>query len=131
MATYRSNLTAVQAALRTGVRNGLLAGAQILVNAVKLGLRGGYTTGDFVTGMSINHVTRSPVVMTGAFDGYIKVGTSLDYNLFWELGHYNLFTRRFERVRVWEPAAWAQEAAIKLAFAAQVERALAGVGKAR
>jgi hypothetical protein len=26
------------------------------------------------------------------------------YALFWEVGHHNLFTRRFERKEVWMPA---------------------------
>lgn len=33
------------------------------------------------------------------------VGTKLIEALYWELGHYNVFTRKRERVQIWEPAA--------------------------
>jgi len=82
---------------------GLRAAAYVVYNAVKRGLRGGYTSGDFVTGNVINSVTISPVFETlGTFA--IRIGTNVPYALYWEVGHNNIFTRRYERVEVWRPA---------------------------
>jgi hypothetical protein len=123
MATYRTNGPLIRKALERGTALGLIAAAQVLINAMKRELRGGYTSGDFVTGRSMNSVTRSEPEVVGA-TGHIRVGTSLMYNLFWELGHHNLYTQRFERERKWEPTLIAQRAAIAKAFNAQMLRVL-------
>jgi hypothetical protein len=82
---------------------GLRAAAYVVYNAVKRGLRGGYTSGDFTVGNVINSVTISPVFETlGTFA--IRIGTNVPYALYWEVGHNNIFTRRYERVEVWRPA---------------------------
>lgn len=82
----------------------LIAAAQVFINAVKRRLAGGYTSGDFVTGNVLNSVTRSEPEPAGMGGYALQVGTNLPYALFWELGHHNVFTRKFERVPVWEPA---------------------------
>lgn len=84
-------------------QKGLLAAAYPVSNAVKKNLRGGYTSGDFVTGQSVNHVTIGQVFQD-AVGWAIKVGTDLLYNLFWELGHNNIYLRKFVRVEKWRPA---------------------------
>lgn len=101
--TWRSNLPAFNRASDEGDKAGLLAGAYVLSNAVKRALKGGYTSGDFVTGQSVNHVTIGQVYREG-MGWAIKVGTDLLYNLFWELGHQNIYLRRFVRVEKWRPA---------------------------
>ena len=121
--SWRSNIAEVQAALREGRAKGLIAAAQVVQNAVKKGLRGGYTSGDFVTGNSINHVTRSAVQEDGG-GAFIQVGTSVLYNLYWELGHHNAWTRRFERRPVWVPALIDTRTQQARAFAAQIKLAL-------
>lgn len=126
MATWHSNIPAVQAALREGQALGLIAAAQVVVNAVKRGLRGGYTSGDFVTGNSINHVTKGPVEQDAA-GAFIRVGTSLLYNLYWELGHHNLFSGRYERRPLWIPSLLDTRAAQGRAYAAQMKAALAKI----
>lgn len=99
---YQSNLAAVQAQMHRARDAGLIAAAQVVVNAVKEGLAGGYTSGDFVTGASVNAVTRTdPMDENGV--RIIRVGTNLLYNLFWEIGHLNIFLRRFVRKEVWVP----------------------------
>jgi hypothetical protein len=103
MAAFRSNLPAFIRAMDDAAPKGLLAGAYVVANQVKRNLRGGYTSGDFVTGASVNHVTIGQVFQEGT-GWVIKVGTDLLYNLFWELGHHNIFTRKFERVEKWRPA---------------------------
>lgn len=121
--SYQSNLPAVVARLRRARSAGLIAAATVLINAVKRGLQGGYTSGDFVTGASINAVTRSEPDLV---NGEILVGTNLMYNLFWELGHFNLFTRRFERVEVWYPAMTSNREQIQAAYARAYAREMAG-----
>lgn len=86
----------------------LTAGGTVILNEVRRSLRGGYRSslgnkGQFVTGASLAHVTLSlPRHQGGKW--FISVGTDLDYNLFWEVGHHNLFTRHYERDEKWVPA---------------------------
>ena len=86
--------------LPEAVDAGLRAMAYVYYDEVKRALAGGYTTGDFVTGRVLNSVTiGEPYDATsGAPDRAIEVGTDVDYAMFWEMGHYNIFTRKFERV---------------------------------
>lgn len=81
------------------------------------GLRGGYTSGLFVTGRVMNSVTISKAfeIAPGVFG--IKVGTNVLYALFWELGHWNLFTGKYERVEVWRPAMFGARQEMREAFA--------------
>lgn len=87
---------------------GLRAGGYLIANEIKRSLRGGYRSslgnkGDFTTGTSLNHVRLGePVVRPDRAS--IRVGTDLLYNLFWEVGHHNIFTRHFERDEKWGPA---------------------------
>jgi hypothetical protein len=100
---WKSNIPAIKSRHTQGVENGLLAAAAVLEAKVKEGLKGGYTSGRFVTGhvmASVNH--SDPTV--GPNGAYILVGTDVMYALFWEIGHQNRWTRKFERVEVWMPA---------------------------
>lgn len=82
---YTSNLAAVRAQLEQARDAGLIAAAQVVVNRVKQGLRGGYTTGQHVTGHVMSSVTRTdPVDENGV--RVIRVGSDVDYALFWEVG---------------------------------------------
>ncbi len=92
-ATWASDLPNFTAGRISAVDAGLIAGAQVLLNAVRRKLRGGYTSGAFFTGVSMNSVTRSdPVTEDGV--RVIRVGGKPMYLLYWELGHYNIFTSR-------------------------------------
>jgi hypothetical protein len=56
-------------------------------------------------------------------DGYETVlGTKFIEALYWELGHHNTFTRKYERVRIWEPAGLASMGAMRDAYARVVAR---------
>lgn len=100
---YASSLAAVEAQMNRARDAGLIAAAQVVVNRVKEKLAGGYTSGAFVTGHVLNSVTRTePADENGV--RVIRVGSNVNYALFWELGHVNLFTRKFERVEKWVPA---------------------------
>lgn len=104
---WESRIPERQAQIREASRKGLIASAQVYVNAVKKDLRGGYTSGLYVTGNVINSVTRteadpSPggtyqddsgehttptVAPESTGDGLeIVVGTNVMYALYWELG---------------------------------------------
>jgi hypothetical protein len=100
---YQSNLPQITARMKAARMAGLIAAAEIVITKVKEGLRGGYTSGAFVTGNVLNSVTRSEP-MDDANGAFILVGTNVNYALYWELGHQNLFTRKFERKEVWMPA---------------------------
>lgn len=81
------------------VNAGLKAAAYVYANEVKRALAPGYTSGAFVTGRVLNSVTVGEPA-----NGAIEVGSDVDYAMYWELGHHNLFTRRYERVEIWRPA---------------------------
>jgi hypothetical protein len=101
--TFISRFRQFAAAHATARDKALRASANVVVNRVKRDLRGGYTSGDFVTGASINAVRATDPMWDGNVR-VIRVGTTLFYNLAWEIGHHNIFTRRFERKEVWLPA---------------------------
>jgi hypothetical protein len=97
-------------------RVALRAAANPLRSAVMRGLRGGYTSGAFVTGRVMNSVTISPVFELEENVLAIKVGTNVMYALYWELGHFNLFTGKYERVEVWRPALFDSRQEVREAF---------------
>jgi hypothetical protein len=101
--SYKSNLPAVKAEMHRRIEGALIAGANVLRTAVMLGLRGGYKSGAFVTGKVMNSVTIGPVEWQGN-SATIRVGSNVKYALYWEVGHKNIFTRKFERKEVWRPA---------------------------
>lgn len=128
-ARWTSNLAAFRARHARAVDAGLINAAEKVKSAVKRGLRGGYTSGDFATGLSVNSVTRSnPEDEFGVRT--IRVGTGLLYNLFWELGHRNRWTGKFERKEVWRPALEESREAAGAAFARVYARTMGGPGAA-
>lgn len=103
MTTWKSNLSAFKRDADRAAELGVIAAAYVLVNSVKRALRGGYKSGDFVTGNVINSVTRGTPFREGS--GWsIRVGTNVKYALYWEIGHFNAWTRRYEREERWRPA---------------------------
>lgn len=123
-ATWHSRRPEFERRLQAAQIAGVVAMQQVVVNAVKRALRGGYTTGDFVTGLSLNSVSRdTPREVNGEIVG--RVGTPLAYNAYWELGHYNVFTRRYERVEKWRPAMEESRDAARAAFVRAARRAFA------
>lgn len=127
-----SQVAQVKDSLEGAQNAGLVAAGYSMRNSVLRELRGGYHSslgnhGDFVSGTSLNHVTVSPVQRqsTGAT---IKVGTDLLYNLYWELGHHNIFTRHFERDPKWGPAYEKGKAQALARFMAAFKKTIAGTG---
>lgn len=83
---------------------GLTAAGYVYRDEVMRALAGGYTSGDFVTGRLLNSITVGEPYDSDSGERAIAVGTDLDYAMFWEMGHMNLFTRKFERVEIWGPS---------------------------
>lgn len=79
---------------------GLVAAAALYQGALRRKLLRGYLTGKFVTG-----ATASSVQMGEPFQGprgrAIVVGSNELVAMYWELGHFNIFTRKYERVEYW------------------------------
>lgn len=110
-----SNRAAVEARMDHAERAGLIAAAQPYRNAMIDTLKTGYTTGAFSQGFqgvagSVAVSANTPDQVSEDADGkFVVVGTSArsedgyPYPLGWELGHRNLFTRRYERVETWRP----------------------------
>lgn len=82
------------------VDGGLIASAYVYRNEVTRRLVQGYTTGRYVTPHVGRSVTISPIRLD-AGARVIHVGTNIDYAAFWEFGHHNKFTGKFERVEHW------------------------------
>jgi hypothetical protein len=126
--SYSSNLAAVRARFNEARDAGLRAAANVVANEVKRGLRGGYTSGAFVTGRVLASVNTSEPydVVNGRA---IAIGTDVMYALFWELGHDNIFTRKHERKEVWVPALYSTRQAQLDAYARAFRR-IFGTGAA-
>ena len=102
VARFTSRRTVVNRALHEALATGLAAAGNEYADRVGRRLAFGYTSGDFVTGNVAGSVEVTPVQRTA--DGLeVKIGSNVDYALFWELGHVNLFTRRYARVEIWRP----------------------------
>ena len=97
------------------VQAGLVAAAEIYAGAVKEKLIHGYTSGDFVTGAAAASVNVSEPFQDAEGWG-IRVGSNLEYTLFWEMGHFNLFTGKYERVEHWRETLEEQQDAMRAAF---------------
>ena len=110
----------------------LTAAGTVIWNEVRRSLRGGYQSslgnkGQFVTGTSLAHVTLSRPRRDGE-KWTISVGTDLDYNLFWEVGHHNLFTRHYERDEKWVPAFRRSRSLALATFRQVMDRGIRGGG---
>jgi hypothetical protein len=86
----------------------LRASAQVIVNGLKEkstsgGLAEGYTSGAFVTGTLLNSIFISEPFTDAGGKRFRLIGTNLAYAVYWEVGHYNIFTRRYEREERWRP----------------------------
>jgi hypothetical protein len=103
-----------QAQLQDATDKALYAAAQVATLDVRkryAARRQGYTSGDFATVPGGVHAT---VTQSDAHEHEGKrrvlIGTNrrspagYPYPLAWELGHFNIFLRKFVRVETWRPA---------------------------
>ena len=104
MAISKNNLGYIVRKMSQANADALFAAAQVYRNAMTQALQGGYTSGAFYSGMQ--GVAGSVSVSEPQRDtlgGFIVVGTNVEYAKFWEFGHNNYFTKRYERVEKWRP----------------------------
>jgi hypothetical protein len=114
---------------RKATDDALVASAQELINGLKdpkpLGLRGGYTSGRFVTGNLLGSIQATDPY-TEAGTRHISVYTDLEYAKHWEEGHQNIFSRRREQEERWKPTLRRKEEDILAVYARVYRRSMGG-----
>lgn len=93
-------------------RSGLKAAAIIVLDKIVARLEEGYTTGFWVTGKVAQTVRRHRPGPKA-----VKITCPNPVAVAWELGHFNVFTRQFERVEVFRPATEESAAEVAVEFA--------------
>ena len=107
---------------REAARKGVDAAATRLRDEVKKAHNAYYTSQAFRSTAQIRQSIRQegPVM---EFTGWAsEVGTNKKIALYWELGHRNTFTRKYERVRLWVPTALQNVDRLQRTFARVVAR---------
>jgi hypothetical protein len=107
---------------REAARLGVDAAANVLEREVKKAHNKYYTSQAFRSTAQIRQSIRRVGPTLEAEGWTSRVGTNKKIALYWELGHHNLFTRKRERVRLWEPTAMANVERMQAAFARVVVR---------
>lgn len=107
---------------REAARKGVDAAANTLEREVKKAHNAYYTSQAFRSTAQIRQSIRrvGPTMDTGGWSA--KVGTNKLIALYWELGHRNVFTRKYERVRIWVPTALQNTQRMRDTFARVVAR---------
>jgi hypothetical protein len=106
---------------------GLAAAANVLRNAVVKEFGSNYYKGGaFRSTLFVKQRTYylTPYRSSDGGGWETQVGTPVMQALYWELGHHNTFTRKYERVRIWEPAGLASTGAMRSAYARVVARVM-------
>ena len=101
-----------------------MAAAYVYRNAVVERLMGGYTSGNFSHGGA--GVAGSVTIGQGTTASSIEIGTNVPYAGYWEFGHMNVFTRKYERVEHWRLAFEEVQDAMAAAFGAAFARSVNG-----
>jgi hypothetical protein len=121
----------VLAAYDKASRDGITAVANMLVREVKRA----HLEADYYKGGAFRHTlgVRASINRTEpekVNDSYeIRVGTKFIEALYWEMGHYNVFTGKEEPpVKIWMPTALEQRENGRKLFAATVKRSLGKLG---
>lgn len=136
--SYRPNPQR-EAQLQAAVDKGLYAASQVATLDVRkryAARRQGYTTGNFATIPGGVHAT---VTQSDAHDHEGKrrvlIGTNrrsedgYPFPLAWELGHFNIYLRRFIRVETWRPALDENRDKIRATFTRVVRAVLKSGGR--
>lgn len=98
--TWTSQIAKFNESLTTAIQDGVDAAAGHYEDSIKAALSTGYVSGKFVTGEAADSVFVAPLTEK---DYAVSIGTNLMLALYWELGHYNVFTHLFERREKWRP----------------------------
>lgn len=121
MTEHSPEFVAFMATWHASIDAGLVAAAAQYEPVVKTRLAGGYTSGDWIgehrgvnathrRGKLIEKLTVRVVesVRTtrpaGKATRFVRVLSDVFYAAFWEFGHFNIFTKKFERVEHWRHA---------------------------
>lgn len=104
---------------------GLASAVNVLKNAVvrEFGSRY-YKGGRFRSTLFVRQSVRSLTPYKVGHGYETQLGTKIMEALYWELGHHNTFTRKYERVQIWEPAGQASTGAMREAYARVVARVM-------
>lgn len=98
---FHDNTPEARRMLRDIAVAAMRAALVVIETQAKKNTRGGFTSGRFVTG-GWRSITHEVVADDHHVEG--SVGTTLRHFAFWELGHQNIFTRRYERAPWLRPA---------------------------
>jgi hypothetical protein len=93
---FESNIKTLITLHKGGTEKALRAAAIVVENEAKRNAKGGFKTGNFATNgwTSIGH----DVVRKGLMGNLVaRVGSTRLHFLFWEVGHFNIFTGGFEQ----------------------------------
>lgn len=120
---------AFTAQLDKAVPRGLVKAAAIYHGALRRKLQRGYTSGKFTTG---NVAASVQMGLPELVDGHwvMTVGTSLMYALYWEMGHMNVFTHKYEREQYWAETVGLNAAKMNAAMGDEMNVVLATGGPA-
>lgn len=107
---------------REAARKGVDAAANTLEREIKKAHNAYYTSQAFRSTAQIRQSIRrvGPAMDVGGWAS--QVGTNKMIALYWELGHRNLFSRKYERVRLWVPTALQNTERMRATFARVVAR---------
>lgn len=75
-----------------------------------------YKGGRFRSTLQVKQSINRTFPYRRAFGWESQVGTRFIEALYWELGHHNIFTRKYERVRIWEPTAMKELSAMRQTY---------------
>lgn len=122
--TLVDNTQKVIRAYENASRLGMDAAANVYEREVKRAHGDHYTSQAFRATLNVRQSIRRTKPAKGHQGWAVDIGTKLPQPLYWELGHQNLFTRKFERRRIWVPTLIAQTQAIRDAFARVVAKVM-------
>jgi hypothetical protein len=115
------------AAAKDRYREGALKGMDAASNHLRVSLQKAfgswyYKGGRFRSTLQVKQSIRRDGP-TWAGEGWeATVGTNKIEALYWELGHHNVFTRKYERVEIWVPTGAREVQAMRDTFARVVAR---------
>lgn len=122
--SYRSNLPAVLNALEDAVGSGLAAAGDYVGEMIGRELAHGYTSGEHVEDTRANaESVQVQVFIRGEERPYVRIWSNKPHAYFWEVGHYNIFTRSFQRKEIWVPTLYGTANEQVLRFTAAAMRA--------
>ena len=98
-ATYKSHIPEFKQRLNAAIERSMKDSAEAFRLAIQAKIADGFTSGQFTTGrLAAGEPLVSNVSVNEKGNYEVSVGTNDLVLIAWTLGHYNVFTKRFERV---------------------------------